>query len=105
MTPETAFIVEDQLLADIPPMAEVGFLLHPSLTATMDDGVIHISKNGTAILHMRPESPLTTHIGLPDTPRGSWYSPTFGEKLATTRISSSGALTPDQPSRIHFTNA
>ncbi len=90
------FTVEDRLSAAAPHRVAVNFLLHPALTAVADGDEIRIAKDGAALLQLRHTGPLTAAIGHPLTDAGGWYSPTFGVKLASTRIAFAGTLAPDQ---------
>lgn len=102
VTPATGFAVDDMLSGGTPQRAAIGFLLHPSLCARQEDARIHIDKNDRVLLSLTHDGPLAATIGQPGTPEGGWYSPTFGEKTATTRIIFSGLLAPGQTSTVDF---
>jgi hypothetical protein len=101
--PAIGFTVEDYILGPQAHAVDIGFLLHPALTAEEHGTEVHVSKNGTLLLRISHVSPLKMHIGHPGNSFGGWYSPTFGEKQATRRVVFSGTLCPNQPSRIRFT--
>jgi hypothetical protein len=100
--PDRGVTVEDRLSAAAPHRVTVTFLLHPALTAVMDGDAIRIARDGAALLRLRHTGPLSTAIGHPGTDPGGWYSPTFGVKLATTRIAFTGTLAPDQVASTAF---
>lgn len=102
--PPHGFTVRDSLSGEgSARQVEIGYLLHPGVTPRLHSGAVLIEKDGVCLVSLRHEGPLTQMIGLPDTPAGGWYSPTFGIKLPTHRIVLSGALMPGDTAVSHFT--
>jgi hypothetical protein len=100
--PATGFTIEDRLIAALAHSVTVNFLLHPALTAVLQDATISVSRDGVRLLQLRHTGPLAAAIGRPGTDRGGWYSPSFGVKLATTCIAFTGTLAPGQTSTVTF---
>jgi len=82
---------------------EISFLLHPSLKASKQGNEIIVLREQTPMLRIMHLSPLASFVHSPDTPGCGWYSPSFGEKQATTRIAFSGRLTPGTKVVTDFT--
>jgi uncharacterized heparinase superfamily protein len=97
----TGFTITDQIVGDRPLSVEIGFLLHPDLSAAMQNDEVVISKNGASLLRLMNASLLNMEIGQPESADGGWYSPRFGIKQPTTRIVLKGQLVPGQKSIMH----
>ncbi len=96
VTPASGFTVEDTLSAKHLRHVEIGFLIHPSLKVEKDGKYVTIKNGESIILRIAHTSPLASSI------TQGWYSPRFGEKLATSRIVFSGVLAPQQKALTVF---
>jgi uncharacterized heparinase superfamily protein len=74
---------------------QIGYLLHPDLSAAVDGQNIRIRKKDITLLQLRYEGPLK-----PEIKTDAFYSPSFGIKQTTTRIQFLGELEPDQASAL-----
>ena len=96
VVPDSGFTVEDMLEGGVPHHVEIGFLLHPALSAIAVKENNLIQKAGRTLLSLR-------HEGLPETNiHNSWYSPSFGVKTAAARIVFAGTLAPGQKAITRF---
>jgi hypothetical protein len=96
------FAVTDRLVgASRGQAVEIGFLLHPDLTAVADGSAVLIRASDRELMRLSHEGGLAACVqkGLED-PRRGWYSPAFGSKLATDRIAFTGEMGGDETSRI-----
>jgi hypothetical protein len=96
VSPSSGAVLEDWLVGIGPQHVEISFLLHPDLNAHQEGPEILILKGEQLLLRLRHQSPLDITIGRPNTPEGGWYSPEFGSKKPTTRLTFSGSLPTDQ---------
>jgi hypothetical protein len=93
------------LVADATHNVQIGYLLHPGLTAAHSNGAINISRDGKILLTLRPDGKLSSHIHAADSKDCGWYSPTFGVREATARIVLTGVLAPGQRTLTRFSYA
>lgn len=75
---------------------EIGYLLHPALSAQFEDKTITTKKDDRTLLRLTYDGPLNAEIRT-----DADYSPSFGVKQSTTRIVFSGTLAPHQTSTLH----
>jgi uncharacterized heparinase superfamily protein len=96
VSPANGAVIEDGLVGTDTQQVEIGFLLHPALTARREGSEILILKGEQLILRVRHEGGLETTIG------SGWYAPEFGIKQTTTRLIFSGTLAPQQKAVTHL---
>jgi hypothetical protein len=95
-------VIEDTLLGPAARYVDIAFLLHPALTARREGHDILVLKGEQLLLRLRHESHLNMDIGMPNTPQGGWYAPSFRVKQATTRLSFNGNLAPNHKAVTHL---
>lgn len=96
INPDKGFSVEDMLSGRFSRHADIGFLIHPSLTLTQDKGGFEIAKDNQPLLRI-------AHLGgLAGSIESSWYAPHFGEKIPAQRLVFSGTLAPGQKTVTKF---
>ena len=81
---------------------EIGFLLHPDLTAARDDAGWVVGGPDSPLVRIAGGEPLdgAAENGA-ESPRGGWHSPAFGTLQPATRLTFRGAM--DQTTACRFT--
>ncbi len=88
-------LISDRLESPRPLRVEVGFLLHPSLTAKLEDGGLGVYRDGVRLARFAAVGPLALSLSDATVP-GGWHSPTFAIKHPATRLAYRGILAPGQ---------
>lgn len=99
------FTVEDRLVGPGGPVpVEIGFLAHPEIDVIGADRRWQFVRDGRTILTIDHDGPLDGAVvtGAETPPRG-WYSPCFGSKTPTARLTFTGTLATDTPCAFHLT--
>lgn len=96
--------ITDQLCGNESELpVEIGFLVHPDLSIRQEDASWIIHDQGSPLLQVgfQENNLLRGHIQHGQEPilRG-WYSPAFGRRVATSRLTLDGLLPPSTNSRI-----
>ncbi len=96
--PASGLTVRDRLVGGKPVAVEIGYMLHPDLTASLEDGTVTVRRGDAVLVRVRGEGDLSISLRLPGEISGdaAWYSPSFGKKVETARISFTGVLAPDR---------
>lgn len=92
-------LIKDSIESPRPLQVEIGFMLHPSLNAELEDDAFSVYRDGVRLLRFTPTGPLEPSLSDGGSP-GGWHSPSFGIKHPTTRLAYKGILNPGQ---IHCT--
>ncbi len=90
---DAGFTIRDRLSGDLkkPAEAQISYLLHPGLDASVHGTNVIVSRNGRRILSINGGClDVRIHKGETLPPRG-WYSPAFGEKVPAAQIVFRGA--------------
>lgn len=98
VAPGRGLTVRDRLIGGQPVAVEISYMLHPDLTAEIENGVITVQKDGVVLVRIRGEGDLNASLWMPGDPPGeaAWYSPSFGKKVETGRIFFKGVLQPER---------
>lgn len=80
---------------------EIGFLLHPDLSADAQGNTFVIRRSDRKLARLSHEGGLTLEVqrGLDDPPRG-WYSEAFGSKVPVDRVAFTGHMNAEDSSRV-----
>lgn len=100
--PSQGFSVEDSLIGAEGRHVEINFHLHPDVSAEQKDGAILIRKGRQKLLYVKHQSALRSAVVNADGTGHGWYSPAFGEKAPSARITFSGVLAIGQTAITHF---
>jgi hypothetical protein len=80
------------------------FLLHPDVTARIDNGAVVVEKAGLALLRLDAPGGLTLELCRgSETPKRGWYSPCFGVKQPATLVRCSGLVAAGQALKTTIT--
>jgi hypothetical protein len=102
--PARGLTVSDRLLGGNPVDVEIGYMLHPDLTASLDSDVVSVRRGDTVLIRVWGEGNLALSLRVPgeNSVEAAWYSSSFGRKVETTRISFKGMLSEGRDFITHI---
>jgi len=99
-----ALDITDRIDAVRPVPVRLAFHVHPAVTVELEAGVARLSRADRFVARLDLPEALAWQVqrGAVNPPLG-WYSPEFGERVASATLLGSGILAPGQPLETRIT--